>query len=155
MAGSIEVTPAMLASIGTESDPITWEVETGEIVRFAEAIGDPNPIYSDESYARNTKYGGIIAPPTFLHAYGASQLDFEVPDGVGVDGGSDWEYFDHVRPGDRITVTSKLTDIFEKKGKVGKMLFIVREISYTNQLGVLVAKRLSTGIYYDATQNPE
>ena len=155
MAGKIEVTPAMLDSIGTESDPVTWEVEAGEIIRFAEAIGDPNPIYSDESYARNTKYGGIIAPPTFLHAYQASPLDFERPDGVGVDGGSNWEYFSHVRPGDRITVTSNVKDIFEKKGKVGNMLFIISEINYTNQFGVLVAKRESTGIYYDALQTSE
>ena len=79
----VAVTPEMKASIGTRSEPVTWEVEKGEIVRFASAIGDPNPLYSDEAAARRGRYGGIIAPPTFLHAYGAAPLDFEYPPGGG------------------------------------------------------------------------
>lgn len=151
----IEITPEMRAAIGSASDPVTWEVEEGEIIRFAEAIGDPNPIYSDEAAARKSRYGGIIAPPTFLHAYGAAPLDFEYPEGVGLDGGSDWEYFEPVRPGDRITVTARVADIFEKSGRVGNMIFIVREIEYVNQFGQLAARRRSTGIFYDATKSPE
>ena len=89
----------MKASIGIRSEPVTWEVEKGEIVRFASAIGDANPLYSDEAPARRGRYGGIIAPPTFLHAYGAPSLDFEYPSGVGLDGGSEWEYFRARPPG--------------------------------------------------------
>ena len=155
MPSEVAVTPEMKASIGIRSEPVTWEVEKGEIVRFASAIGDPNPLYSDEAAARRGRYGGIIAPPTFLHAYGAPSLDFEYPSGVGLDGGSEWEYFEPVRPGDRITVTATIADIFEKQGRVGKMVFIVRDIEYVNQFGELAARRRSTGIFYDATKNPE
>ena len=81
MPSEVAVTPEMKASIGIRSEPVTWEVEKGEIVRFASAIGDPNPLYSDEAAARRGRYGGIIAPPTFLHAYGAPPLDFEYPPG--------------------------------------------------------------------------
>ena len=31
-------------AIGVESDPITYEIEKGHIARFAEAIGDENPL---------------------------------------------------------------------------------------------------------------
>ena len=155
MSREIEITSEMRAAIGSRSDPITWEVEKGEIIRFAEAVGDPNPLYSDEAAARKSRYGGIIAPPTFLHSYGATPLDFDYPEGVGLDGGSDWEYLEPVRPGDRITVTARIADIFEKSGRVGKMIFIVREIEYVNQLGELAARRRSTGIFYDATKSPE
>lgn len=155
MSREIEITSEMRAAIGSRSDPVTWEVEKGEIIRFAEAVGDPNPLYSDEAAARKSPYGGIIAPPTFLHAYGAAPLDFDYPEGVGLDGGSDWEYFEPVRPGDRITVTARIADIFEKSGRVGQMIFIVREIEYVNQLGELAARRRSTGIFYDATKSPE
>ena len=155
MPSEVAVTREMKASIGTRSEPVTWEVEKGEIVRFARAIGDPSPLYSDEAAARRGRYGGIIAPPTFLHAYGAAPVDFEYPPGVGLDGGSEWEYFEPVRPGDRITVTATIAEVFEKQGRVGKMVFIVRDIEYVNQFGELAARRRSTGIFYDATKSPE
>ena len=155
MSSEVAVTPEMRAAIGTRSEPVTWEVEKGEIIRFARAIGDPNPLYSDEVAARRGPHGGIIAPSTFLHAYGAARVGFEYPAGVGLDGGSEWEYFEPVRPGDRITVTATIADIFEKQGRVGKMVFIKSDIEYVNQFEELVARRRSTGIFYDATKGPE
>jgi len=41
-------------------------IEAGAIRHFVEALGDPNPLYTDAEYARQTRWGGIIAPPTFL-----------------------------------------------------------------------------------------
>ena len=38
--------------IGRESETTVVEVEKGAIRRFAEAIGDANPIYADEAAAR-------------------------------------------------------------------------------------------------------
>ena len=36
------------------------------IRRYADAIGDFNPRFRDVDYAKSTKYGCLIAPPTFL-----------------------------------------------------------------------------------------
>ena len=104
-------------AIGVESDPITYEIEKGHIARFAEAIGDENPLYSDEIKARNSKYGGIIAPPTFYRALRPGSLPetAESPFTRNLDAGSDWEYFEPIRPGDRITVTIKLADVVERE----------------------------------------
>ena len=41
-----------------------FPVEAGHIMMFARSVGDKNPIYSDEEYAKTTEAGGIIAPPT-------------------------------------------------------------------------------------------
>jgi len=43
--------------VGVESEPQVWEVEKGHIRRHAEAVGDPNPLWRDEAYARKTRYG--------------------------------------------------------------------------------------------------
>ena len=128
-------------AIGVESDPITYEIEKGHIARFAEAIGDENPLYSDEIKARNSKYGGIIAPPTFYRALRPGSLPetAESPFTRNLDAGSDWEYFEPIRPGDRITVTIKLADVVEREGRLGKMIIITRETRYENQLGQIVA----------------
>ena len=137
-------------AIGVESDPITYEIEKGHIARFAEAIGDENPIYSDEIKARNSKYGGIIAPPTFYRALRPGSLPetAESPFTRNLDAGSDWEFFEPIRPGDRITVTIKLADVVEREGRLGKMLIITREPRYENQLGQIVATQKTNGISY-------
>ena len=148
------ITPEMRAAIDVESEPLTHEVEKGAIIKFAEAIGDTNPIYNDEVAARQSRYGGMTAPPTFLRSMSAGPLkvDFRSPYSANLDGGSEWEYFEPVRPGDRITVTTKIADLYERAGRLGNMMFLVRETNYVNQFGNTVATQRTTGISY---QPPE
>ena len=49
--------------IGAGTGVVVFEVEKGAIKKFADAVDDGNPLYWDEEYAKNTKYGSIIAPP--------------------------------------------------------------------------------------------
>jgi len=149
MADATLVTPEMRAWLGREFDRRTLEVEKGAVRRFAEAIGDPNPLWSDEEAARGTRYGGIIAPPTFLRlATGFPRFPFPLPFEHLLDGGSDWAYFEPVRPGDALTAVSRLVDLREREGRVGRMLFVVHETTYTNQWGRLAASQRCTTILY-------
>ena len=66
----------------------------------------------------------------------------------GLDGGSEWEYFEPIRPGDRISVVSKIADIRESAGRLGAMVFITVETSYTNHHNQLCALQRSTVIRY-------
>jgi acyl dehydratase len=129
------VTDEVRKQIGMQSEARVVEVERGAIRRFAEAIGDPNPLFNDEAAARRTRFGGMIAPPTFG--------EFR-----GLDGGSEWEYFEPIRPGDRISVVSKIADIRESAGRLGAMVFITVETSYTNHYNQLCAVQRSTVIRY-------
>ncbi|HBD10707.1 MAG TPA: hypothetical protein DCZ13_01090 [Porticoccaceae bacterium] len=45
-----------------------FPVDASQIMLFARAVGDKNPIYSDAEYASGTEPGGTIAPPTFVQA---------------------------------------------------------------------------------------
>lgn len=38
------------------------------ILRFAEGIGDDNPLWTNEAYAQQSPYGTLIAPPSFIFA---------------------------------------------------------------------------------------
>ncbi len=49
-------------------DDWDFPVEAGQILQFARAIGDQNPIYCDAGYAARSEVGSIIAPPTFTAA---------------------------------------------------------------------------------------
>ncbi|MFH1485976.1 MAG: MaoC family dehydratase N-terminal domain-containing protein [Chloroflexota bacterium] len=136
------------ASVGAEAEPFTYEVEKGAIRKFAVAVGDPNPLWQDEAYARKTRYGGIIAPPTFLRLFRPAKFPVETPYSRRLDAGSEWEYFEPVRPGDRITGTVKLAGAAEREGRIGKMLILVWEITYKNQFAEVVATQRSTLITY-------
>ena len=137
-------------AIGVEGAPSVLEVEKGAIVRFAQAVEDPNPLWNDEKVARETRYGGLVAPPTFLRSVGVDrpELPFKVPFDRMLDGGSDWEYFEPVRVGDRITAVARITDVSERSGRLGTMLMTVIEITYTNQFGQKVATQQGTTIRY-------
>ncbi len=137
-------------AIGQESAPQTMEVEKGAIIKFAQAIGDDNPLYNDELAARESRFGGLIAPPTFLRSAVTArpELPFDVPFERVLDGGSDWEYFVPVRPGDQITSVSRIEDMNERNGSIGLMLIFTIVVTYTNQFGQVVATQTSTSIRY-------
>ena len=105
-------------AIGTQSSPLTMEVEKGAIMKFAEAIRDSTPLWTDEIIARRSKYGGLVAPPTFLRSIRIDrpELPFDLPFTRLLDGGSDWEYFQPIRVGDHITAKSQRTDLQERVG---------------------------------------
>lgn len=145
------ITQGMKNNIGVDSPPITYDIEKGAIIKFAESIEDKNPIFNDDAAARRTRYGGIVAPPTFLRSAipEPPKKELQNPYSAGLDGGSEWEYFEPVRAGDRITVTNKISDMYEREGRLGNMLFVVRETAYVNQFGVKVALQRTTSISYE------
>ena len=90
--------------IGAETEPVTLDVERGDIRLFAQAIGDPNPLFNDEQEARKTRFGGMIGSPTFprlLMGRQLPKLEFPNPPKRLLDAGSEWEFFHPIRPGDR------------------------------------------------------
>lgn len=127
--------------IGLESEPVTVEIEKGMIRRFAEAIGDLNPLYVDEEAARASNWGALIAPPTFPRSFGIeANLDNNFSWGsVRLHAGHEYELHRPIKAGDRITARNKVVDVYEKSGRSGRMLFIITEARYTNQDGDLVA----------------
>jgi len=144
--------------IGIMTQPVINEVEKGAIRRYAEAVGDPNPLYCDVGYARKSRYGEVICPPGFFGwATRVSSGAMEVMGTVFgallraglvriLDGGVAYEFFLPVRAGDTLAWYAKFVDVREREGKAGKMVFLTMEITYLNQRGDLVAKRRQTFI---------
>ena len=50
-----------------------------------------------------------------------------------MDGGTDIEFFVPIRVGDTLTARSTIVDIYQKEGRSGPLIFVVRETTYTNQ----------------------
>lgn len=148
--GSPVVTPEMRALVGSETEPAVYEIERGAIRKFARAIGDPNPVYVDDGAARRAGYRGIVAPPTFLRSLipGPEKPPFPEPFQRILDGGSVFRFREPLVAGDRVTVIARLADVFEKHGRLGPMLFKVREIRYETRPGRVLAAQRSTTITY-------
>jgi acyl dehydratase len=121
--------------LGQEGKPESFEVEKGHIRRFAQAVGDPNPLWNDLERARQSRYGNIIAPPTFLIDAATIELceKLKGPPGSFINASTEIEYLRPIFLGDTITTTARLIDLKEKTKNNGKLLIMLTEFIYKNQ----------------------
>ena len=99
--------------------PETFEVGREHIRAFAEAIGEPNPLYLDKAAAVAAGYRDVIAPPTFLttlgfrfRAYGPiSDPDFGLNYSLVVHGEQRFSHQRAVVAGDKLTAKVRVEDI--------------------------------------------
>src|SRR5207237_3702979 len=54
----------------SRNPPHNYEVTWDGVRHFAYGYGDDNPLYCDPAYAGETRWEGLIAPPTFLYTMG-------------------------------------------------------------------------------------
>lgn len=114
--------------IGKESPPVKNVVERIALRKFVEAIGETNPIYYDDEYARSTPYGSIIAPPTFCRTFHSGAIPgLRMPREGIIHGEQSYTYFKPLKPGDEVYCRSRLADVQEKEGRSGKMIFVTIE----------------------------
>jgi len=66
---------ASRALIGTEVSRATGTVVKRDFQRWAAAVGDRNPLYFDEGYARAQGYRDVVMPPLFLSYVTAGVMD--------------------------------------------------------------------------------
>lgn len=131
---------------------MVFDVEEGDIRRFAQAVGDSNPLWQDRQFAAKTSYGGIIAPPTFVASLSPydflGQIIAQSPYKRQINGGNELELIQPIRPGDRITAILKVNDVRERKGKFGDTAIMSAETTYTNQNNQTVATVKTTILFY-------
>ena len=72
------------------------------IQKFADGIGDTNPLWTDAEYAAKTRYGAIVAPPSWVFSvFSGIQYGFR---GVGgFHSGSTIEFYVPILRNDTIT----------------------------------------------------
>ena len=117
--------------------------EAGQLRFFAKAIGETNPLYTDEAAARAAGHPGLPVPPTFLFSLNNSRPPSRWREEAGIElarvlhGEQSFAYHRMAYAGDTLSFDAKVTDIYDKKG--GALDFLVTEIKVTNQRGEHVA----------------
>ncbi|MDD2058508.1 MaoC family dehydratase N-terminal domain-containing protein [Pseudomonas sp. GD03860] len=130
--------------IGRSLGVTTAEVEKGRLRFFAKAIGETDPIYTDEDAAKAAGYRSLPVPPTFLMCLGGENRDieaqlriYEFDLGRILHAEQSFEYHRPAVAGDVLTFDSKIVDVYEKAG--GRLQFVVNEVRVTNQDGEHIA----------------
>jgi len=126
------------ADIGKKSNPITALVTRRDIIK-----------YSIATEQRQEKFlKGDEAPPLFVMGLFSAlpTLDKYRPDGIPggsgakgpklplkrmMAGGTKFRQYRPIRPGDELMGISMMTDIYEKEGRSGPLIFVVREFKIT------------------------
>ncbi len=138
--------------IGHEDPPVHVEVSRRDIVKYALATEQRL-----EKYLR-----GDEAPPMFVfNLFGALRpLDELREDGLPrgrstgpalplkrvMAGGTELIQHRPIRPGDRLTATSRIVDLYEKSGAQGPLIFTVRSLRVVDASGAPVLEEIQTAI---------
>ncbi|ROZ85497.1 MaoC family dehydratase N-terminal domain-containing protein [Gordonia sp. OPL2] len=131
-------------AMGREFEPVSLLITRSRLCAFAEATGQHDPVYTDLDAAKQAGHRDLPVPPTFMFG-----IELEAPNPfaflaeLGVDlrrvlhGEQQFDYRQMAYAGDELTATSRIADMFDKKG--GLLDFIVKDTTVTNQDGVTVA----------------
>ena len=145
------------------SDGYRFPVDLTSIMLFASSLGETNPSYYDETYAREHGLGGVIPPPTFITAGAHWDPDHglkgvrripppkprEKAPADAAAGGRDvsrllhgeqrFEYHQPLHPGTTLTVTRRPGKRWEKRGKRGGVMQFSETVAeYRDEAGELV-----------------
>jgi acyl dehydratase len=157
MANGSLITDELRKLIGMTLETIVFKVEEGAIQRYAEAIGDPNPLYNDPDFASKTKYGRLLAPPGFTGwPVKAGRLSQRLLGSLAkagapsrlLDGGIEFEFIEPIGAGDVLTATTKVASMTERETKLGMTIFTTLETIFVNKKGDVAIKSRSTFILF-------
>ncbi|MEI7926370.1 MAG: MaoC family dehydratase N-terminal domain-containing protein [Chloroflexota bacterium] len=135
--------------VGREVPVGKFEVTRELIAEYCEALDQTNPLYTDEAFAAAGPHKGIIAPPGIVQSVRMDgPPDPKVTFGdTTMMAGQRHEYYLPVRPGDTIEGFAQVKEVYEKTGRSGRMVFVVRRTRYANQHGEDVAAVESTSAH--------
>jgi acyl dehydratase len=150
--------------IGREYGPFVYEAGLEKMREFAFAVGGAipstgwsakgapeglHPYLHDEAAAKASPYGALIALPSFAVTFAIAPFAQACADPELalnllrlVHGEQSFEFFEVVRPGDRLTTTGKITDIMTKRS----LDFLTVTTETKNQKDALVVRAKWTAI---------
>lgn len=132
------------------------------IQRYAVAIDDHDPLFSDPEHARGAGFADVVAPPNMLAGVidwgpGGWQDDLK-PDGTGdegwlteatrgmrvMGGGEEMELFHPLVAGMRLIETQTLADVEVKDGRAGRLLLVHSEVTFQADGGPVLCRSRRT-----------
>jgi len=137
-----------------------WEpCSRTDIRRWVMAMDYVNPLHWDQRFARETRFGDLIAPQSMIvaldYGHGNNQACVgHIPGQHMIFGGEEWWWYGtHVRPGDQLFQERYFTGYkLRDTGFAGPTLFQWGDAIHRNQRGDLIARSRPTVIRYLASE---
>ena len=129
--------------IGETVEPWCYEATRDNIRHYAHGIGDDNPLWCVPEYAAKTRYGDVIALPSFLFATSRIVSGYVggLPGVHAMWSGADWTWHKPVRRNDVISTEAWLKDLVEHQTRfAGRAIQQIYHVDFFNQQGDLVAE---------------
>ncbi len=155
------ITDEIRSMLNVERDVlVSPPLSASDIRKWAIAVywpDTPPRQFWDAEYAKTSRWGGIIAPEEFnpfawpIERREATRLggpQGKEPGQRGMNGGSEATYYTPMRPRDVIRSSTKLAEVYEKTGRLGVMMFLVNETTWTNQGGERIKVDRKVSIRY-------
>jgi len=132
---------------GMQLPEITYMLNSDILEKYLEGIDDLNPLYLDEEYAKDTPFGGPIAPPISIAICTTVSnfirpLNRKIPPGL-IHARQRFEFTGIMRPNEKLIIKTVIEDKYEKKGRK----FAVLKSEIFNQKGKKVATSWLTPIW--------
>jgi acyl dehydratase len=124
--------------------PHNTRVTRPAIARWAKAIGDRNPLWLEEEYARGSIHGSLVTPPCWLYSVDDTLIAPSLPGLHAIYAGTQWQFHRLLHPGEQVQARARLLEVREKEGRFcGPMALQVGEVIYTDIQGGMVARAVS------------
>ena len=139
--------------VGRSSESV-WNIVERDAVRlFAEAIADPSPLYRDEEAAGRSRYGRLLAPPTFPRTFDYGRVEgLELPSAGLIHGEFRISYRRPLLVGDELLCRLTLKDSYDKEGRRGLLGFLLFERTGEDSEGNLVFTTNDTVVVTEAVR---
>ncbi len=125
--------------VGQRSVAVKNLVERGAVQKFAEAIADPSPLYTDEEAASESRYGCLLAPPTFPRTFDYGAVDgLSLPAAGLIHGEFRIDYERPLLVGDEVLCRMELKESYDKESRRGLLGFLIFERTGESSEGELI-----------------
>ena len=138
--------------------PYLTEVSRDAVRHWAWAIGDKNPLYLDEAYAKKSRHGAILCPPSMLYAFSRMAIGYRggLPGVHSMFAGTHWKFKQHGKLGDQITPEVTFKDLEELPSRfAGRMWKQISSIDFKTGDGRLLAQSEAWGMRMERTKAKE
>ena len=121
------------------SASFTKTLTDADITMFVGVSGDNNAVHIDDEFAASTPFKGRIAHGILTASFISAAIANRLPGPGVIYLGQNLKFKAPVRPGDTIEGYAQVREVYEKTGRSGRMVFVVRSTRYANQHGEDVA----------------
>jgi acyl dehydratase len=132
--------------------PLPEPISVSDLRRYINATDDRNPLWLDDDFARSAGYRSRVVPPAMIaelyrrsegstgthsdNLWEAMPLPKDYTESRNAQ--AEFEWFEPVYVGDRLTITHKMTDIVARKIRSGVGIFVTREMAFRREQGNLL-----------------